>query len=35
MSGQRGEMSLTGLLVAMTLTLAVMTATLVIFDSSQ
>jgi hypothetical protein len=35
MNGQRGEMSLTGLLVAMTLTLAVMTATLDIFDSSQ
>jgi hypothetical protein len=35
MSSQRGEMSLTGLLVAMTLTLAVMTATLDIFDSSQ
>jgi hypothetical protein len=35
MSGQRGEMSLTGLLVAMTLTLVVMAATLDLFDNSQ
>jgi hypothetical protein len=35
MRGQRGEMSLTGLLVAMTLTLLVMGATLDVFDNSQ
>ena len=35
MRGQRGEMSLTGLLVAMTLTLLVMGATLDVFSNSQ
>ena len=35
MRGQRGEMSLTGLLVAMTLTLLVMGATLDVFSTSQ